>query len=98
MFMHFSAIFRDVRLYTSISNCCENVEITIFKKCIVLVLISVKYLEIQGNMESYKMSKPMPVAARSKVWVCCRSLAGIPSSKPARGMDACVVRVLCVVR
>jgi hypothetical protein len=35
------------------------------------------------------------MAERSKAWVCGRSLAGIASSNPARGMDVCVV---CVVQ
>ena len=30
---------------------------------------------------------PIPMAAWSKVWVCCRSLAGIGASNPAGGMD-----------
>jgi hypothetical protein len=30
--------------------------------------------------------KPIPVAARSKAWVCCRSLAGIRGLHPAGGM------------
>ena len=37
------------------------------------------------------------MAARSKAWVCGRSLAGIAGSNPARGMNVCVLRVLCVV-
>jgi hypothetical protein len=38
---------------------------------------------------------PIPVGARSKVWVCDRSLAGIASSNPAGVMDVCL---LCVVK
>ena len=34
---------------------------------------------------------PIPVAARSKAWVCGRSLAGIVSSNPVGGMDVNVV-------
>ena len=29
---------------------------------------------------------PIPVPARSKVWVCCHSLAGIAGWNPAEGM------------
>ena len=36
-------------------------------------------------------SLPIPVAARSKAWVCGRSLAGIVGSNPAGGMDVCVM-------
>ena len=35
------------------------------------------------------------MAARSKAWVCRRSLAGVVGWNPARGMDVCVV---CRVR
>ena len=38
---------------------------------------------------------PIPVAARSKAWVCGRSLAGNVGSNPAGGMDVCVV---CCIR
>ena len=34
---------------------------------------------------------PVPVAARSKAWVCGRSLAGIAGSKPAAGMYVCLL-------
>ena len=42
-------------------------------------------------------SKPVPVAARSKAYVCGRSLAEIVGSIPTGGMDVCLLRVLCVV-
>jgi hypothetical protein len=41
-------------------------------------------------------SAPIPVAARSKAWVCGRSLAGIADSNPAGDMDVCLLWVLCV--
>jgi hypothetical protein len=41
------------------------------------------------------MMLPIPVAARSKAWVCGRSLARISGSKPTRGMDVCLVCVVC---
>ena len=40
--------------------------------------------------------RPIPVAARPKVWG--RSLAGIVGSNPARAMDVCLLWVLCDVR
>jgi len=39
--------------------------------------------------------KPIPVAARSKAWVCGRSLSGIAGSNPTGGMDVC--RECCVL-
>ena len=41
---------------------------------------------------------PVPVAARSKAYVCGRSLAEIVGSNPTGGMDVCLLRMLCVVR
>ena len=42
-------------------------------------------------------SSSVPVAARSKAWVCGRSLAGIVGSNPAGSMDIylSVVSVVC---
>ena len=38
---------------------------------------------------------PIPVAARSKAWVCGRSLTGIVGSNSAGGMDVSFVSVVC---
>ena len=32
---------------------------------------------------------PVPVAARSKAWVCGRALAGVVGSNPVGDMDVC---------
>jgi hypothetical protein len=40
---------------------------------------------------------PIPVAARSKAWVCGRALAGVVGSNFAEGMDVCLLCLLCVV-
>jgi hypothetical protein len=42
--------------------------------------------------------KPVPVAARSKTYVCSRSPAGVVGSNSTGGMDVCLLSVLCVVR
>jgi hypothetical protein len=34
---------------------------------------------------------PIPVAVRSKAWVCGRSLTRMVSSNPTGGMDVCFV-------
>ena len=44
------------------------------------------YLEYQN----YKLLKPVPVAARSKAWVCGLSPAGIAGSNPA-GVHWCLL-------
>ena len=41
---------------------------------------------------------PVPVAARSKAWVCGRSRAETVGSNPSGGMDVCLLWVLYVVR
>jgi hypothetical protein len=38
---------------------------------------------------------PIPVAVRSKAWVCGRSLTRIMGSNPTGGMDVCLVSVVC---
>jgi len=40
----------------------------------------------------------IPVAARTKAWVCGCSLAGIEGLNAARGKDVCLLWVLCIVR
>ena len=40
----------------------------------------------------------VPLAARSKAYVCGRSHAGIVGSNPTGGMDVSLLLVLCVVR
>jgi hypothetical protein len=35
--------------------------------------------------------KPVPVAARSKAWVCCRSPAEILGLNPTGVMDVCLL-------
>ena len=46
----------------------------------------------------YIITPQIPVAVRSKSWLCGRSLAGIAGSHPAGGMDMCNLLLLCVVR
>jgi hypothetical protein len=36
-----------------------------------------------------QLIRPIPMAARSKAWVCGRSLAGIMGSNLAGGLDVC---------
>ena len=44
---------------------------------------------LQEKHELRVITKPIPVAAQSKAWVCGRSLAGTAGSNPAGGMDIC---------
>ena len=44
------------------------------------------------------VNQPVPVAARSKAWVCGRSPAEIVGSNPTGGMDVCFLWMLCNAR
>ena len=59
-------------------------------------VMSQKY-DCRPYFESLERSAPIPVVARSKVWVGGRLLAGISGSNPARDVDICPLWVLCVV-
>jgi len=48
--------------------------------------------------ESLENSAPIPVVARSKVWVGGCLLTGISGSNPDGNMDICLLWVLCVVK
>ena len=54
--------------------------------CRFIEIIRVKTLNLDVNH-----SLPVPVAARSKAWVCGRSLAGIVGSNPAGDMNVCLL-------
>ena len=44
----------------------------------------------------WMQERPIPVAVRSKAWVCVRLLAEMAVSNPAGGMDVCLLWLLCV--
>jgi hypothetical protein len=44
-----------------------------------------------GQMKEYGELVPISLAARSKAWVCARSLAGIAGSNSAVAMDECLL-------
>jgi hypothetical protein len=46
----------------------------------------------------YTIRSLIPVAVRSKAWVCGRSLAGIAGSNPAEDIDVCLSQVMCFVK
>jgi len=41
---------------------------------------------------------PIPVSARTKTWVCDRSLTGIAGSNPTGGIGACLLWMSYVIR
>jgi hypothetical protein len=75
-----------------------NYKVVLFRKVIDKV-----HLRNLSNKEDSKALKvmlqsnsfsPIPVTARSKTWVCGRSLAGIAGLNPAGCMDVCLVNVV----
>ena len=44
-----------------------------------------------GNIERSAELRPIPAAARSRAWVCGRSLPGIAGSHPAACTDVCLL-------
>jgi len=62
----------------------------------------ISLLNLQPFLHYYIVGMLIPVAARSKAWVCCRLLTGIAGSNPASVMDVCLDycvlsgRVFCV--
>ena len=57
---------------------------------------STHYFEkVQRNVKNkawlVQLIMPVPVAARSKAWVCSRSPAEIVGSNPTGGMDVCLL-------
>ena len=55
-------------------------------------------MQLNQKTAWYSNIKHIRVAAQSKASVCGRSLAGIAGSNPARGIDVCILRVLCAIR
>ena len=51
-------------------------------------------LELTCMRQIWSSGVPMPVAARSKVWVCGLSPVEIAVFNPTGGMDVCLLRVL----
>jgi hypothetical protein len=52
-----------------------------------LMFVLIKNVHLVGIINGVPISE----AARSKVWVCGHSLAGIVGSNPAGGMDVCLL-------
>jgi hypothetical protein len=59
--------------------------------CVVLLLV----MQYGVYLTTWMSWRLITVVARSKAWVCGRSLAGIVGSNPAGGMDVCLLWVLC---
>ena len=55
------------------------------------IALSISLSELFLFLEDILLHRPIAVAARSKAWVCGRSLAGIAGLNPAGGMDVCLL-------
>ena len=64
-------------------------------KCDLLVPIKFGINSLLCSIYLSIIQWPIPVPARSKAWVCGRSLAGITGSNRAGFMDVCLLWVLC---
>jgi hypothetical protein len=53
--------------------------------------IQAEHSRLAEKIESNNKRLPIPVAARSKAWVCGRSPADIVGSNPTEGMDVCLL-------
>jgi hypothetical protein len=62
-----------------------------YNHCRVKFIYGCYQIERNKNSLLHGRIKPIPVAARSKAWVCGRSLAAIAGSNPAGGMDVCLL-------
>ena len=56
-----------------------------------MAFLSEAFLYVGRQVGSDSIGLNYPLAARSKAWVCGRSLAGIVGSNPAGGMDVCLL-------
>jgi len=60
-----------------------------------LMIIGLRLRDHCGGCHKILFTKsilwPIPVDARSKAWVCGRSVAGIVRSNPAGGVDVCLL-------
>jgi hypothetical protein len=66
---------------------------------LVVIYIAVSVVMVVTVIEIvFSICKTIPVTARSKAWVCGRSLASIAGSNPAGSMDDCLFWVLYAVR
>ena len=63
--------------------------------CLSPTLVTLHSISQNTFVLAYNYDLPIPVAARSKAWVCCRSLAGTAGSNPVRRIDVCLASDVC---
>ena len=75
-------------LYHSVYHVCSSHHLSHSKSFRVVFLIPYFVLFV---LVFVLFNELIPVATRSKAWVCDRSFAGIAGSKPVGGMDVCLL-------
>jgi hypothetical protein len=68
-----------------------NIQDIVFKQLVPQKLVYSYGKSVAEITFSFTLCQPIPVAARSKAWVCGRSLAGIVGSNDTEGMDVCLL-------
>jgi hypothetical protein len=63
-----------------------------------MIVIKLSLYYFTPNFFLHVILVSISVAAASKAWVCDPSLVGTPGSNQARGLDVCLLCLLCVVR
>jgi len=81
---------------------CSGGALSFIQICNFWMWLSLEFLKIKIEIKFWKNNfiiLPFPVAARSKAWVCDRSLAGIAGANlTGAWMFVCFLWVLCIVR
>jgi hypothetical protein len=62
--------------------------LSLFREASYLTALSIRFAKIM-------LQRSIPLAIRSKAWVCGLSVAGVTSAIPAGDMDICLVSVVC---
>ena len=79
------------RINNNESNINLDRDLKIVTFCLYIITVIVINFRSVRCYSNYINVVPIPVAARSKAWVCGLSLAGIAGSNPAGDMDVCIL-------
>ena len=64
----------------------------------IMVVMMASNGSIDINNHDVRVTTPIPLAVRSKVYACCRSIVGFAVSIRMEGMDICLLLLLGVVK
>jgi hypothetical protein len=84
-----------VNVYLSKLRGCPLASLSVLVVCLyarkVLGFLITESVFLHSFLKEHYEYKLITVAARSKAWVCGRSLTGIAGSNPAGSMDVCLL-------